>query len=223
MVCVLDPNISKVIRAVDFPQKVTSVEPITNVGGVMTPKGFLSDQLYKFFFGIVAVGTVGGHTYLVDMATDHEEESDEVNLNHLEVITMETRDLASKRENALHRGKLFCLDITADCHRRGTFYYRTPDGKNINSFYSSNVVVSSLQFLKRTGTLAVGYNFGQFQLWRLSGPGLDFSSNIENSTSAVTHFAYQEPENDPGNYCYLWVARGPLPTDPSEDVPTSLL
>eukprot|EP00058_Branchiostoma_floridae_P005607 XP_002591095.1 hypothetical protein BRAFLDRAFT_108704 [Branchiostoma floridae] len=92
--------------------KVTSVEPITNVGGIMTPKGFLSEQLYKFFFGIVAVGTVGGHTYLVDMATDHEEESDEVNLNHLEVITMETRDLASKRENALHRGKLFCLDIT---------------------------------------------------------------------------------------------------------------
>ncbi|XP_078617302.1 protein ELYS-like [Branchiostoma floridae x Branchiostoma japonicum] len=32
MVCVLDPNISKVIRAVDFPQKdqVTSLEPITN-------------------------------------------------------------------------------------------------------------------------------------------------------------------------------------------------
>ncbi|XP_066297242.1 protein ELYS-like [Branchiostoma lanceolatum] len=90
-------------------------------------------------------------------------------------------------------------------------------------YLTSNIVVSSLQFLKRTGTLAVGYNFGQFQLWGLSGPGLDFSSNIENSTSAVTHFAYQEPENDPGNYCYLWVARGPLPTDPSEDVPTSLL
>ncbi|XP_078697453.1 protein ELYS-like [Branchiostoma floridae x Branchiostoma belcheri] len=223
MVCLLDPNISKVIKAVDIPHKVTSVEPITNAGGIRTPKGFLSDQLYKFFFGIVAVGTAGGHAYLVDMAMDHEEESDEVNLSHLEVITMETRDLAAKRENALQRGRLFCLDITADCHRRGTFYYRTPDGKNINSFYSSNVAVSSLQFLKRTGTLAVGYNFGQFQLWRLAGPALDFSSNIENSTSAVTHFAYQEPENDPGNYCYLWVARGPLQTDPSEEVATSLL
>ncbi|XP_019614124.1 PREDICTED: protein ELYS-like [Branchiostoma belcheri] len=223
MVCLLDPNISKVIKAVDIPHKVTSVEPITNAGGIRTPKGFLSDLLYKFFFGIVAVGTAGGHAYLVDMAMDHEEESDEVNLSHLEVITMETRDLAAKRENALQRGRLFCLDITADCHRRGTFYYRTPDGKNINSFYSSNVAVSSLQFLKRTGTLAVGYNFGQFQLWRLAGPALDFSSNIENSTSAVTHFAYQEPENDPGNYCYLWVARGPLQTDPSEEVATSLL
>jgi len=24
----------------------------------------------------------------------------------------------------------------------------------------------------------------------------------------ITHMAYQEPENDPKNFCYIWVARG---------------
>ena len=38
-----------------------------------------------------------------------------------------------------------------------------------------------------------------------------YSSRYEEDLAAVTHFAFQEPENDPRNYCYLWVARGPQP------------
>ncbi len=38
-----------------------------------------------------------------------------------------------------------------------------------------------------------------------------YSSRYEDGLEAVTHFTYQEPENDPRNFAYLWVARGPLP------------
>ena len=41
--------------------------------------------------------------------------------------------------------------------------------------------------------------------------------------SAVTHLSFQEPENDPRNFCYLWVARGPLTVeDEPLDIPTTL-
>ena len=38
-----------------------------------------------------------------------------------------------------------------------------------------------------------------------------YSSRYEDNLEAVVHFAYQEPENDPRNFAYLWVTRGPLP------------
>lgn len=41
--------------------------------------------------------------------------------------------------------------------------------------------------------------------------------------SAITHLAYQEPENDPHSCCYLWVARGPVAEEEETiDVPTTL-
>ena len=35
-----------------------------------------------------------------------------------------------------------------------------------------------------------------------------YSSRLENDPLPVTNLAYQEPENDPKNFCYIWVARG---------------
>lgn len=41
--------------------------------------------------------------------------------------------------------------------------------------------------------------------------------------SSITHLSFQEPENDPRNCCYLWVARGPLTVeDESLEIPTTL-
>jgi len=40
-----------------------------------------------------------------------------------------------------------------------------------------------------------------------------YSSRYEDGLAPINSIAYQEPENDPRNYCYLWVARGPQPLD----------
>ena len=55
--------------------------------------------------------------------------------------------------------------------------------------------------------------FDHGQLWRLNIPVLEYSSRFEDDLGPVTHFAYQEPENDPKNFCYVWVARGAMVTD----------
>ena len=34
-----------------------------------------------------------------------------------------------------------------------------------------------------------------------------YSSPVETGSLCVSHFAYQEPENDPRSFCYLWVVR----------------
>jgi len=36
-----------------------------------------------------------------------------------------------------------------------------------------------------------------------------FSSRFEEDIPAVVSFTYQEPENDPRRFGYLWVVRGP--------------
>ena len=78
-----------------------------------------------------------------------------------------------------------------------------------------DVCVSALALLPHTGLLAVGFHFSCFQLWRLKVPVLEYSSRFEHEDvpTPITHFAYQEPENDPRNFCYVWVARGPMPSD----------
>ncbi|KAH3824931.1 hypothetical protein DPMN_126791 [Dreissena polymorpha] len=35
-----------------------------------------------------------------------------------------------------------------------------------------------------------------------------YSSRLESEPTPVSHIAYQEPENDPKNFCYIWIARG---------------
>ena len=40
-------------------------------------------------------------------------------------------------------------------------------------FILGEVEVTTLSFLKQAGTLAVGYSFGCFQLWRLNIPVLE--------------------------------------------------
>lgn len=35
-----------------------------------------------------------------------------------------------------------------------------------------------------------------------------YSSEYESDTAPVLRFAFQEPENDPRKYCYLWVTKG---------------
>ena len=70
--------------------------------------------------------------------------------------------------------------------------------------------VTALEFLLQSGQLAVGFSFGCFQLWKLLVPLMEFASRMEPGLLPVTHFAFQEPENDPRNFCYLWTANSAL-------------
>ena len=51
---------------------------------------------------------------------------------------------------------------------------------------------------------------GGFQLFNVQRMTVTYSGTCPKVPSPVTHFTYQEPENDPKNNVYLWVARGNL-------------
>ncbi|XP_038076650.1 protein ELYS-like [Patiria miniata] len=221
MLCIFDPHTSKVVLAVDIPQGVTAVEPVTSVGGLDTPSFALGEHL-RLFFGIIAVGTEGGHTYLVDLRLDDSESCDEVTARGSKVISPRSTDIGTIREKAARKGEHLCLHLDEDSHSFRSFSFRKPDHSVLKSFYPSEVSVTSLSYLKQTGTLAIGFSFGCFQLWELSVPVLEYSSTLSKQSSPVTHFAYQEPEDDPENFSYLWVGRGPQAIDVDQEVPTNL-
>ena len=57
----------------------------------------------------------------------------------------------------------------------------------------------------------MGNIFFYHQLWNLSRLCVEFSSTYGGTESLpVTGFTFQEPENDPRNFCYLWTMQGHL-------------
>ena len=73
----------------------------------------------------------------------------------------------------------------------------------------SLVSVTAICHFPLTAGLLVGYSFGGFQLYSLLDSTLLFSLPIlmRRLPTPVTHFAVQEPENDPKNFLYVWVSR----------------
>jgi len=68
----------------------------------------------------------------------------------------------------------------------------------------------------------VGFNFGSWQIWNLRTLTLDFSSVYEGSgstnfTMPITGFAFTEPENDPRNFCFVWIVRSEADFDSVEE------
>ena len=64
----------------------------------------------KLFFGIVAVGTEMGHTYLVDLRIDDEaEQFDEWNPSHIEFISED--NVAMQRIAAQERGSHLAIEL----------------------------------------------------------------------------------------------------------------
>lgn len=82
-------------------------------------------------------------------------------------------------------------------------------------------MVSALRFISQIGGLLVGYNFGAWQLWNLSALNkplsLEFSSQYVSTEMPVVDFAFQEPENDPRNFTYVWAIRGENDLDSREE------
>ncbi|XP_041480738.1 protein ELYS-like isoform X1 [Lytechinus variegatus] len=228
MVCRFRPHSSKLLTVVNFPHVVTAIDCVTSVGGVESPNFALSDELRRFF-GIIAVGTKGGHVYMLDMKLDEDVEFwDMTQGRPAQIIAPGIPDIDQRRLKAAAKGEHLCLDLnnaspaslTGDAFSYYSFNYCKPDGKIFKTFPISDVSVTSLTYIPQIGSLAVGFNFGSFQLWRLADTSLEYSGPLSRHPSPVTHFAYQEPEDDPQNFCYLWVARGPVISDSKDDQET---
>ncbi|KAL7647755.1 UNVERIFIED_CONTAM: hypothetical protein RMT77_001364 [Armadillidium vulgare] len=207
MVGVLSLRRSRIIRAFRFQHKVTNVCMITGGEKVVDPST-LTPEL-RSCQGLLAVATSHSSLYLVDLALDLGDEitSDEMSPAHLIDISIPDSQTELKRNKIVssHSHPILCL--SDNMHLGKTFRLLGPDDHILYEASSQSVNITSLMYIPQVASLVVGYSFGSFQLINLNLITIDCASPYEENIPPVFSFAYQEPENDPRSFVYLWVCR----------------
>ncbi|XP_041837533.1 protein ELYS isoform X2 [Melanotaenia boesemani] len=185
VLCLYDLGLSRVVKAVVIPGRITAIEPIVSYGGASTSTQHLHQSL-RWFFGIAAVVTDLGHVLLVDLCLDDLSCSQsEQEASDLQVVTKSPAEIPRLREVSTRQGRHLCLQLNG------------PAG----------VGVTALQYIPRTNQLAVGFSDGYLQLWNMKVLKKEYHSQLEGGQVPVHAFTFQEPENDPRNCCYLWAVQ----------------
>uniref|UniRef100_A0AAQ5ZKQ9 AT hook containing transcription factor 1 n=1 Tax=Amphiprion ocellaris TaxID=80972 RepID=A0AAQ5ZKQ9_AMPOC len=185
VLCLYDLGLSRVVKAVVIPGRITAIEPLVSYGGASTSTQHLHQSL-RWFFGIAAVVTDLGHVLLVDLCLDDLSCSQsELEASDLQVVTKSPAEIPRLREVSTRQGRHLCLQLNG------------PTG----------VGATALQYISRTNQLAVGFSDGYLQLWNMKSLKKEYHSQLEGGRVPVHAFTFQEPENDPRNCCYLWAVQ----------------
>uniref|UniRef100_A0A3Q2CN32 AT hook containing transcription factor 1 n=1 Tax=Cyprinodon variegatus TaxID=28743 RepID=A0A3Q2CN32_CYPVA len=185
ILCLYDLGLSRVVKAVVIPGRITAIEPLVSYGGASTSTQHLHQSL-RWFFGIAAVVTDLGHVLLLDLCLDDLSCSQsELEASDLQVVTKSLADIPTLREESTRQGRHLCLQLCSP----------------------SGVGVTALQYISRTNQLAVGFSDGHLQLWNMKTLKREYQCQLEGGKVPVHAFTYQEPENDPRNCCYLWAVQ----------------
>ncbi|KAF1393021.1 hypothetical protein PFLUV_G00034070 [Perca fluviatilis] len=185
VLCLYDLGLSRVVKAVVIPGRITAIEPLVSYGGASTLTQHLHQSL-RWFFGIAAVVTDLGHVLLVDLCLDDLSCSQsELEASDLQVVTKSPQEIPRLREVSTRQGRHLCLQLNGP----------------------SGVGATALQYISRTNQLAVGFSDGFLQLWNMKTLKKEYHSQLEGGRVPVHAFTFQEPENDPRNCCYLWAVQ----------------
>ncbi|XP_069463933.1 protein ELYS isoform X2 [Ambystoma mexicanum] len=185
VLCLYDLGLSRVVKAVVLPGRVTAIEPIINHGGASASTQHLHQSL-RWFFGVAAVVTDLGHVLLVDLCLDDLSCShDEMEASDLEVMSGISAEIPQIRENVTRQRRHLGLQLLK------------PSGNP----------VTTLCYIARTNQLAVGFSTGYLSLWNMKSLKRQYHCLLEGGRVPVYAVSFQEPENDPRNCCYLWAVQ----------------
>ncbi|XP_070787032.1 protein ELYS [Enoplosus armatus] len=185
VLCLYDLGLSRVVKAVVIPGRISAIEPLVSYGGASTSTQHLHQSL-RWFFGIAAVVTDLGHVLLVDLCLDDLSCSQsELEASDLQVVTKSPAEIPRLREVSTRQGRHLCLQLNGP----------------------SGVGATAVQYISRTNQLAVGFSDGYLQLWNMKSLKKEYHSQLEGGRVPVHAFTFQEPENDPRNCCYLWAVQ----------------
>ncbi|XP_034043878.1 protein ELYS [Thalassophryne amazonica] len=185
VLCLYDLGLSRVVKAVAIPGRITAIEPLVSYGGASTSTQHLHQSL-RWFFGIAAVITDLGHVLLVDLCLDDLSCSQsELEASDLQVITKSPADIPRLREVTSREGRHLCLQLKGH----------------------TEIQATALQYISRTNHLAVGFSDGYLELWNMKTLKKEYHSQLEGGRVPIHAFTFQEPENDPRNCCYLWAVQ----------------
>uniref|UniRef100_A0A8C8R720 AT-hook containing transcription factor 1 n=1 Tax=Pelusios castaneus TaxID=367368 RepID=A0A8C8R720_9SAUR len=185
VLCLYDLGVSRVVKAVVLPGRVTAIEPIINHGGASVSTQHLHQSL-RWLFGVAAVVTDVGHILLIDLCLDDLSCSqNEVEASDLEVITGFPAGIPKIREAVTREGRHLCFQLLSP----------------------SGTAVTTLCYISRSNQLAVGFSDGYLSLWNMKTLKKEYHSQLEGGRIPVYAVTFQEPENDPRNCCYLWAVQ----------------
>ncbi|XP_022252663.1 protein ELYS-like [Limulus polyphemus] len=208
-----DIKTSKVVKAVQLNNKITSLAIISTKDGSCIEMYPLHHDL-QCMFGVVAVGTSGGQVFLLDLNLDDETYYSKLAPYLAVTITLKNHSIPGRQENSIRHNQHLSLLLNDDSLQQGVFFYKSEDNALIHSLTVDEALyVSSIEYVKSLVALVVGFSFGGFQIWNMNKMTLEFSLFIESGLPPVVKFAFQEPENDPQNYCYLWIVHGQSVSD----------
>ncbi|XP_063092842.1 protein ELYS isoform X2 [Cavia porcellus] len=185
VLCLYDLGISRVVKAVILPGRVTAIEPIISHGGASASTQHLHPSL-RWLFGVAAVVTDIGQILLVDLCLDDLScNQNEIEASNLEVVTGIPAEVPHIRESAMRAGRHLCFQLVSP----------------------SGIAVSTLSYINRTNQLAVGFSDGYLALWNMKSMKREYYTQLEGGRVPIYAVTFQEPENDPRNCCYLWAVQ----------------
>ncbi|XP_031822863.1 protein ELYS isoform X2 [Sarcophilus harrisii] len=185
VLCLYDLGISRVVKAVVLPGRVTAIEPIINHGGASASTQHLHQSL-RWLFGVAAVVTDVGQVLLIDLCLDDLSCSqNEIEASDLEVVTGIPAEVPHIREGVTREGRHLCFQLLSP----------------------SGTAISTLTYISRTNQLAAGFSDGCLALWNMKTLKREYYAQLEGGRVPVYAVTFQEPENDPRNCCYLWAVQ----------------
>ncbi|KAM6279681.1 protein ELYS-like [Porphyrio hochstetteri] len=185
VLCLYDLGVSRVVKAVVLPGRVTAIEAISYHTGPCVSTQHLHQSL-RWLFGVAAVATDDGHVLLVDLCLDGLSGSQsEVEASDLEVFFSIPAEVPERRATGTREG------------RHLSFQLQAPSGP----------AVSTLCYIRRTNQLVVGFSDGYLSLWNMKTLKREHHAQLVGGRIPVYAVTFQEPENDPRNCCYLWAVQ----------------
>ncbi|XP_065842390.1 protein ELYS-like isoform X3 [Oscarella lobularis] len=208
--CLVDPNAEKVFKIVQCPYVISRLDAVDGWESEIDCRPLLHPVL-RFFAGVVAMGTDCGRILLVDLRLDDDEEEEEEEDDVTRPRPLERlgrfQDGEVARAHAIQTRKHLYLELGDIYHRRGDYHFTLPDNSVVGKYAEVDAGVTSIRFIPRIDCLVVGFRFGAVQLWHLERVDLLCGLFNEKATVPVVQIAYQEPEEDPRLFCYLWIGR----------------
>ena len=208
IVCIYDSRLTRILSAIECPFSVRLAKPIVVTNGGRAPQ--LLERLppeLRVYHGLIALGCDYGTVTLVDLCLDSECESHLPTRKLTYASRSKNYDPHGKRLSSNHNMQNISLSLNSECQNKFQFTYKADDAKKI-PIQLNTTYVTCLEYIPRLNVICVAYNFHGYHLYDLEQLNLLYSGSIDDSDCSVVGFAFQEPEEDPKNLCYLWLLRG---------------
>ncbi|XP_063827886.1 serine/arginine repetitive matrix protein 2 [Ostrinia nubilalis] len=226
-ICVFHINGSQILRCIQTDLVVTELAVCDE----------MPDGPFTCFDGVVMAGTKTGEIFAFDLnrsgliqalkditqGYEHmiQNESNPANLTFLPLKAI--HQIEEQRDLVLVNNDHLAILLNESSVMDGQYIFHNPDGTVRMKAKRDHIRVTVLQYIPQLGSLAVGYNFGAFQIWNLLTLDLEFTSQVNVECLPVTHFGFQEPCDDPRAFCYLWVVFSLIDRFEEEEFPLAVM